>query len=612
MTRKIEPEGPRDAKIAFFGESPWKTEESEGRPFAGPSGRMWERILEKAGLYREDIYIDNAYPFKPPGNPPMGDRLVTVPTDQLIYWMGKMHERIANLDNVKVIVPTGNYATYALIGKGKVAARVYKELGREVNATEAEKKAGIVSLRGSVYEYIDLLGRRLKVIPTIHPAAIMAMRGWEGRTIGDWKRIKEQSEWDEWPVKERRIITYPTIKDWENFYKRVVDDPNLPISIDIETSSNITCVGFACEDSEATVFPMENTAQREGWMPYVKAICELPHAKIAQNGLYDAYWLAWAGVRMVNFIWDPMCIQHCLNPRDSLGLGYLASIYTYQPFWKDEAKDSVEILKHGTPMAALYHYNGLDCCLPVEIVRKQLVELNRRGLIGFYLKHYAEMFEPMLDMMLQGIRVNVPKQKEFAKAILGRGDLIRQEVKGIAGKELFATKDKIEYREPSKGEWVRLLMPDWWRDAGGAYPEEPPKIKYINREAAKALGYVMNRGFIKYKVAVPQKSFSGDKVVGWFGDQGVRLRVKWKKKKASIDEVVLLKLAMKHRKKLGKVPLLIVEHRHLQKEHEKVNNSWDKDGRIRCSYGLCTEAGRFKSSKNPKRKGYNLQNVKKG
>ena len=39
-----------------------------------------------------------------------------------------------------------------------------------------------------------------------------------------------------------------------------------------------------------------------------------------------------------------------------------------------------------------------------------------------------------------------------------------------------------------------------------------------------------------------------------------------------------------------------------------LKGAWDRDGRIRCQYKFTTISGRLASSKNPRGKGYNLQN----
>ncbi len=58
--RAVPGEGPVGAPIAFVGEQPGDQEETQGRPFVGPAGRLFSRALEDAGLDRKACYLTNA------------------------------------------------------------------------------------------------------------------------------------------------------------------------------------------------------------------------------------------------------------------------------------------------------------------------------------------------------------------------------------------------------------------------------------------------------------------------------------------------------------------------------------------------------------------------
>jgi uracil-DNA glycosylase len=45
--------------ILFMGRNPGRTEDIEGKPFTGPSGRILDQFLAMCGLTRSDIYLTN-------------------------------------------------------------------------------------------------------------------------------------------------------------------------------------------------------------------------------------------------------------------------------------------------------------------------------------------------------------------------------------------------------------------------------------------------------------------------------------------------------------------------------------------------------------------------
>jgi DNA polymerase len=59
-TQTVFGEGPRRARVMFVGEQPGDSEDKEGRPFVGASGKLLDRSLDAAGLDREDVYVTNA------------------------------------------------------------------------------------------------------------------------------------------------------------------------------------------------------------------------------------------------------------------------------------------------------------------------------------------------------------------------------------------------------------------------------------------------------------------------------------------------------------------------------------------------------------------------
>lgn len=130
--------GNRHAKVLFIGEAPGASEDKEGIPFCGQSGKVLEELLQSINLSRNDIFITNTLLCRPPDNrnPLPGE--VTNCSDRLNQLIAIMQP--------KVIVTIGNFATQRILGK-----------------------AGITKLRGKVFS-IELNGHPFQVVPVIHPA----------------------------------------------------------------------------------------------------------------------------------------------------------------------------------------------------------------------------------------------------------------------------------------------------------------------------------------------------------------------------------------------------------------------------------------------------------
>ena len=48
------------AKIMMIGEQPGHEEDLQGKPFVGPAGRLFDRLLHESGIDRKKIYVTNA------------------------------------------------------------------------------------------------------------------------------------------------------------------------------------------------------------------------------------------------------------------------------------------------------------------------------------------------------------------------------------------------------------------------------------------------------------------------------------------------------------------------------------------------------------------------
>ena len=106
-TRVVFGEGNPDAKLMIVGEGPGEEEDKTGRPFVGKAGQLLNRILEAAGIPREEVYITNIVKCRPPRN---RDPLET----EQEACIGYLRKQVA-LIQPKIIVCLGRIAAKKLI-----------------------------------------------------------------------------------------------------------------------------------------------------------------------------------------------------------------------------------------------------------------------------------------------------------------------------------------------------------------------------------------------------------------------------------------------------------------------------------------------------------------
>ena len=109
-------EGSNRPDILFIGEGPGQTEDQFGRPFIGNAGQLLDRIIEKMGYQRENVFIGNVVKCRPPNNrEPLNDEVeacLPLPARQIAMLQPK------------VIVCLGRVALNNLLGTTHTMGRI--------------------------------------------------------------------------------------------------------------------------------------------------------------------------------------------------------------------------------------------------------------------------------------------------------------------------------------------------------------------------------------------------------------------------------------------------------------------------------------------------------
>jgi uracil-DNA glycosylase family 4 len=439
MTNFVPDEGSPNARIVLVGEAPGRWENQLLRPFVGPSGQKLEQNWwPRVGLLRSNFYITNVYPYWP------RQGIDAVPKDEIEHWINELHDRLAALTDPWLIVPTGNKALYALTGQGKFR--------------QGEKKPGITSHRGSIYSYTDRRGREIKVIPTIHPAhtlwrasrkrdeGVVEQRNWERACILDWTRIADDATFRELRLPQREHFIRPTLDDVYDYVHGAIKLGE-PIAVDIENLPDfILCVGFSNDPAFSMTVPTTPSYWKDDYVlrhvwDAIRTLMASGLEKIGQNWLYDAWHLSRNGCEITNFVWDCLAQHHCLDPVDNHDLAYMASIFTRQPYWKDETKDPEEVMKYASDEEALWTYCGIDAAVERELSDTLHVRLAAAGRMEFYNRYYRQLFAPILRIMLHGVGLDDHQRRHKLAALQARVINAQDRLTEIAGEPLYGKTD---------------------------------------------------------------------------------------------------------------------------------------------------------------------------
>ena len=158
-TQTVFGEGKRSATILFVGEQPGDQEDRAGHPFVGPSGRLLDVALERAGLDRGDAYVTNAVKhFKWVPDPEGKRRIHKTPNASEIRACHPWLEAELEVVKPRVIVALGATAAKALFGP---SFRVTRSRGE------------LLPWPASAQRPQDFPVAESRALATIHPSAVL-------------------------------------------------------------------------------------------------------------------------------------------------------------------------------------------------------------------------------------------------------------------------------------------------------------------------------------------------------------------------------------------------------------------------------------------------------
>lgn len=588
-------------RVAIIGEAPGADEVADGKPFVGISGRLLMGLMSKAGLSRQACFIGNICQQRPP------DNHITA-----FDWNGP--EITSGLAQLKKDLDEFKPNICVLLG------------GTALRAATGDITKKPTVYRGSLFTS-DVAGpfHGRKCVCSIHPAAVLRqMRhdeqpadkdeqsAWLQLLYFDLVKARAEGERSELTLPQRNINVnchFSHIIDLLHEFLRTKQ----PLSIDIEGGLNTwSSVALAWSATEAIVIPLIradgtrfwNEAEEGTLWPLLSAVlADSNIPKILQNGLYDAFVTSYSYSIPICGIADDTMLKHwellCELPKS---LALQASIYTNEPYWKDEISGDFQ---------TFLTYNGKDATVTYEIsteLEKQLADAAR--------VHYhflVRCLRPLLYCELKGILYD----KETAKRMYNdtQQEVYRRQhaLDILAGCALSPAAD---YLQMIRERLCKKKCPAYDLDALADYVLKPHAISIYRVIALAKIGEAMTptelgelETLLKLHLNIdsnPQLCNFLYRVRGYdimYKKEGGRLTTK-----ETTDELALLKLYTKNNADQLIFDILVL--RKLITSLDALSATTDSDGRIRCGYNVVgSTTGRLSCYTSPTNSGYNLQTV---
>ena len=440
QTNIVGPAGNLRARMVFIGEAPGETENIQGKPFVGTSGQLLRRCFVDKGISIHEVLFHNCFQQRPPNND-VGYYFKDSP-QRFLTWEGQEH--VEALRSWLTDVQADGYVT-VVIALGATALRILTG------------KRRIAKWRGSCLPCTLVPG--LKVYATFHPSYVQrCMNEPEETLMGekklriqnamplflvDLERIIYQSEFPELRIPHREQLT--TLRLSELLYRLEQLNNEPLVAVDIETLPGhetegplLWCIGFSSEPGLAFIVPfIEN--QHPAWPIEQEAQLHQAVSKVFLNprvqkvfhlGAYDLSVLGrYYGYRVAKGTQEDTALCHQASyPYLYKYLHVLTSIYTDEPYYKDEGK---ALGSRGDQ--AEFKYCCKDNCVTREIL--PIVHQHARELNTFTGYQRTMRVQPsLLGMMIQGVRIDIEKKKDLAIHFAHEVSFHEEEIFRLAGK----------------------------------------------------------------------------------------------------------------------------------------------------------------------------------
>ena len=388
----IRAHGAANSKIVLVSDYPTPAELANGKCLSGYIETYLRDMFKEAGVQWGDIYKTSIIKERLKNPPKRGSRNQLKAIQDQVNWKESVSKLKAEILSIypSVIVPLGSTPTGLFTGQFNVG-----------------------QFKGSIMPALPSMGfsSKTKVIPIPHPRDIAAQYSLFFSTSVYVERIVKASRTFEFP---RPNYTTEVIRSSRRILEYFEQSKNAEfITCDVETYRNhVTAIGFCTDGKHGVSVPMTDISI--GRVEYkiiyqaISAFLDSGIPIVNQNVGFDQHQLARFGIHMRNVVGDTMLMFGLLYPELPKNLGFLNSIYTDIPYFKNEGKEWDPGKNEN-----LFTYNAKDCISTWRIWKDEIKDAKELGLWDFYNKG-PQKFYPMYRRLEQrGIRLDETKRKSL-------------------------------------------------------------------------------------------------------------------------------------------------------------------------------------------------------
>jgi DNA polymerase len=395
------------AKLVILGDFPNQTEDRIQKPFLGSSGDLLDRVFTELGYanWRTEFWLTYVYRYRPPFNDIKQIETVCDIEEET----QRLYRELLSI-NANCILTIGPKALEVTTGVSK-----------------------LLTYRGSILP--SQVGDA-KIVGTIHPGHLVRATDesedhdeskgmfsyvWKWVLQNDIKRAILESKTMGCDLPKRSLLIARNSVDVSRFIDRGFKSSDR-VFADIETIECTIpgCISLAYNEYEAISIPLFSRVGRYelSTIPttdlafiWQKLDWLFRNKKVGgQNFKFDQAKMEMLGFRFLGLKTDTSLKAHTINPEiPYVGLAFLASIWTREPYYKDEGKEFI-FGKHD--IDRWYLYNAKDSAVDCEVDRVQERELEvlsdtyKTDLKAFYYNYITKLHDFYFDMEKVGFAVD--------------------------------------------------------------------------------------------------------------------------------------------------------------------------------------------------------------